>query len=154
MKKYGDDADSFHDQGTRVELSKKWHEQNQLRHDYSYRSPSKPKSSYKPKTNYYDNESMMIICPDCGKYYHKNRYWSCPHCNNSKRKSTYKFQEYIVQCPECNMKYNSKFNDECPFCKGRKSKSRSNGISLNSDDWIYACCFGLLIIFFIWAFIL
>ena len=56
MKKYGDDADSFYDQGTRVEESKRWHEQN-TRRNYSYRSqpnPSYSKSSYKPS---YTNQS-------------------------------------------------------------------------------------------------
>ena len=55
MKKYGDDADSFHDQGTRVEISKQWHEQNTIKPNYNYHSTSKPKTTNKTtyESNYY-----------------------------------------------------------------------------------------------------
>ena len=57
MKKYGDDADSFHDQGTRIEASERGYEQNQLRNDYAYRSVSK--SNYR-SYNKKDNKSRNI----------------------------------------------------------------------------------------------
>ena len=54
MKKYGDDADSFHDQGTRVEISKQWHEQNTIKPNYNYHSSSKTtnKTTYEPSYSY------------------------------------------------------------------------------------------------------
>ena len=88
MKKYGDGADSFHDQGTRVEASKRWHEQHQLRHDYSYRSPSIPKSrnynkstsksNYSNKSTYKPNSNKSSYEPNYSKPYYKPNYSKKP----------------------------------------------------------------------------
>ena len=96
MKKYGDDADQFHNQGTRVEASKKWHEQNQLKHDYSYRSVSKPyyrsynKKDNKPKNIYKTrntpytqfNESNFKPNWSCAPNYDENYYERNKHVGN------------------------------------------------------------------------
>ena len=72
MKKYGDDADSFHDQGTRVEISKQWHEANQIKHDYSYHSSSKPKTTnkttYEPSYSYSQNRKRQSKTSSYGSY--------------------------------------------------------------------------------------
>lgn len=100
MKKYGDDADLFHNQGTRVEASKRWHEQYQRKHNYSYCSPSNSKSTYKhksiynPKSSYkYDSKykrvskssyrtgRMLKKCPECGNLIPETDK-KCSYCNS------------------------------------------------------------------------
>ena len=130
MKKYGDDADQFHNQGTRVEESKKWHEQNQLRHDYSYRSVPKPKSTYEPKyvRKYYERDHPdRLICEVCGSVYNKHKYARCPHCyhESSKSERQYRFssgRQYtesshgisLTTCPTCGRKIIAGIL--CPLC--------------------------------------
>ena len=144
MKKYGDDADSFHDQGTRVELSKKWHEQNQLRHDYSYRSPPKPsnrsynrnKSSYKPdysKTYYRPNKTNQ-------QYQRKQSNYSSSYKSYNNQRTKKRQQYRVISVEEANRRIK----------KNKKSKSTSN-----SDDsgWIMAllCICAILAIFISFA---
>lgn len=69
MKKYGDDADLVHDQGTRVEASKSGYKQNRVNYNSSYRSSSNPTYTYKPKTS---NKSTYK--PDYSKTYYKPNY--------------------------------------------------------------------------------
>lgn len=149
MKKYGDDADSFHDQGTRVEASKRWHEQNQLRHNYSYSSPVRPRHSYKPKyrpkhtskpkSNYKLNNKDTYKwekCPKCKNTYNKNLYWKCPYCKGIKPKSIHKANtkniSNFITCPICNNQYNANLYLRCPHCK-KKTESKSTH---NPNDWL------------------
>lgn len=135
MKKYGDDADSFHDQGTRVDESRQGHEQNKLRHYYNYSTPSKHKSrnnavfTNEPKHNYKHNYST---CSECGRPYDKNRNFSCPYCHSpgpaylNKQFSSSYVPKYAftetnsVTCRKCGKKYDWNEHGSCPYCKSNQ----------------------------------
>ena len=135
MKKYGDDADSFHDQGTRVEESSKWHRQHKIGPIYPHHSQPNPnyynRSIYKPKpsnkptnrpkytnkssfksTHYRHNSKSsnpnIVTCPKCGRK--KPKRGVCSYCN------------YIIKCPNCGKNYNKKHKGKlvtsCPHCRG------------------------------------
>ena len=136
MKKYGDDADQFHNQGTRVEESKKWHEQHKLRHENSYPkiSISKTINSTNSHKNY-SNNNKWKKCPYCGNNI-PSAITKCYYCNNIKsqqdykpktsNKDTYKpdyssFATYTSNrkiCGICGMRY----DDYCHNCFNKCSK--------------------------------
>ena len=154
---YGDDADSPWDRESRIKYSKKWHEQNQLRHKCSYPSSSKLKTSYKPnysKTYYKPKRSSkyvspIAVCPVCHKKYEKKLYVSCPYCRKSKsHKSSSKHISHaikqnnmFIKCPICG-KLHDKNTNECPYCKISKSSETSS----NQSKAIFALCLILIII--------
>ena len=118
MKKYGDDADQFHNQGTRVEESKKWHEQHQLRHKFSYNSSPKPKSTYSPEPKpAYKRVSKWKKCHKCGNKYDKFAHEDCPYCVKSKPMFD---NSNWIKCPNCNKQYNTNKYSDCPHCKKSK----------------------------------
>ena len=137
MKKYGDDADSFHDQGTRVEASKIWHEQNQLRYDYSYRNASKPKHankySYKPKPK---TTNKSTYKPDYSKTYYKPNYSKKSkkqHRNSSNR--IYNNQQKsasVISVEEANKK------------NRRQKHSNYNESNMHDGSFIIGIIFGIL----------
>lgn len=150
---YGDDADSPWDRGTRVEASKRWHEQNQLRHDYSYRSASKPKSTYKPKTTnkstYKPKYSNKTI------YAYKSTSTSANNYSTSNYDSHKRLDFYDIMCANCDTIYDTRVHKSCPTCGRippripRKYNSRSKS---NGDRWIIGLyCIGILLIFIIFA---
>ena len=127
---YGDDADSPWDRGTRVEASKRWHEQNQLRHDYSYRSASKPKSTYKPdysKTYYKPNYSNKTKQQHRRKQSRTTTYKPYNNQRNQKRQSY-----NVISVEEANERIKK---------QKKKSKSKNNGSSALS------CIIAILAIF-------
>ena len=128
MKKYGDDADQFHNQGTRVEASKKWHEKHQLRHDYSYRSPSKPKSTYKPKPSYKPKSNYRRTNSNNSSYRSNNS------GSNGRYYGTGVSNPYVARRKE--------------ELKKQKRNYQSN--SKSDDDWVV--CLGVLLFFLFIAF--
>ena len=126
MKKYGDDADSVHDQGTRIEASERGYEQNQLRNDYAYRSVSK--SNYR-SYNKKDNKSRNI---------NKTPYTHYTQFNDSNFKPNW----------SCAPNYDKNYYERNKTGGNKSFNSASN----SNDDWIVGlCCLGIVIIFIIFA---
>lgn len=59
--------------------------------DYSNKPTYKPKDVDKPKSNYNSkprpNTNRWVTCPKCKEVYNKTRYYYCPNCRKTKRKS-------------------------------------------------------------------
>lgn len=146
MKKYGDDADQFHNQGTRVEASKKWHEKHQLRHDYSYRSPSKPKSTYKPKPSYKpkSNYKSKSTYKPKSSYKPKSNYRRT-NSNNSSYRSNNSGSNGRYYGTGVSNPYVARRKEEL---KKQKRNYQSN--SKSDDDWVV--CLGVLLFFLFIAF--
>ena len=121
MKKYGDDADSFHDQGTRIEASERGYEQNQLRNDYAYRSVSK--SNYR-SYNKKDNKSRNI---------NKTPYTHYTQFNDSNFKPNW----------SCAPDYDENYYE--------RNKHRGNKTNKYDGEIVGLCCLVIIIIFIIFA---
>ena len=121
MKKYGDDADSVHDQGTRIEASERGYEQNQLRNDYAYRSVSK--SNYR-SYNKKDNKSRNI---------NKTPYTHYTQFNDSNFKPNW----------SCAPDYDENYYE--------RNKHRGNKTNKYDGEIVGLCCLVIIIIFIIFA---
>lgn len=130
MKKYGDDADSFHDQGTRVEISKQWHEQNTIKPNYNYHSSSKTtnKTTYEPSYSYSQHRKRQSRTSSYGSY------------NNQGYQKRQSYRVLSVEEANRRIKKQNK----------RSTQSSSSG---NSSRSVFSCCIGIFICFLVIAFI-
>ena len=122
MKKYGDDADSFHDQGTRVQESANWHRQNKIGGIYPHRSqpnPSCSRSHYSPSyTNKLANKPKSTYKP---RYSNKS---------TNKPKSTYKPKYSNKSTYKATYSPSSNYSNR----NRRTSQNRSTSSSSSSGD--------------------
>ena len=140
MKKYGDDADSFHDQGTRVQESANWHRQNKIGGIYPHRS--QPNRSYS-KSSYYSTNTYKpkttkksTYKPDYSKTYHQSgsRNYNKPSHSTTKRQYRKKPSYNVISVEEANRRF-----------KQNKSTQSS---SSKSD---FGCCLGIIIFLIIYV---